>query len=386
MKIALFTYSMLELGGGVAKYYIEVAAGLKKKYPDLELSIVTFDEKLLRKILFLYLIYFWGKQDISVSHKEISSSIRSKLKDVSYYKAESINKLKKKLQEFDAIYSTNNLLEILIIKLFIGYKHLPAIVYGFHIPMFYPFTKSIQSRLHNLIYNSRIYFHAISPAKKFHVLNEFDKNLLRKRLPSERIIKIHNPFNLPTHSSGIAEEKKINKNKSINVLWVGRITEQKGIDDLIIIIDILNKSGHKNSIMWNIVGEGDLRKDVVKLAKRWNNVCFHGYVKNDFMSRIYRENNILIVTSKWESFPYVILEAQSFGLPVISYDIPGCREIILNNKSGYLVKDRAQFIKRLIQYIDQPAILDTTSMIVYGKKRFSVGLILDKLYNFFTGD
>ena len=383
MRIALFTYSMLELGGGVAKYYIEVAGGLKKKYPNLELSIVTFDEKLLSKILFLYFIYFWGNQDTNLN-KETSTFIKEKLKGIYYHKVKSIQELKKILQESDVVYSTNNLLEVLIIKFLIGYKNLPAIVYGFHIPMFYPFTKSIQSILHNFIYNSKMYFHAISPAKKFHVLNEYDKNLLKKSLPSQRIIKIHNLSNLSINSSRIVKDKKVNKNKNINILWAGRLTEQKGIDDLVTIVDILNKSRYENSIIWNIVGEGDLRNDIVRLAKRWDNVYFRGYIRNDRISKIYRENNILIVTSKWESFPYVILEAQSFGLPVISYNIPGCKDIILNNKSGYLVKDKAQFIKRLIQYIDKPAVFDKASILAYSKKKFSVELTLDKFYSFFT--
>ena len=229
-----------------------------------------------------------------------------------------------------------------------------------------------------------MYFHAISPAKKFHVLNEYDKNLLKKSLPSQRIIKIHNLSNLSINSSRIVKDKKVNKNKNINILWEGRITEQKGIDDLVTSDDILNKARNENSIIWNIVGEGDLRNDIVRLAKRWDNVYFRGYIRNDRISKIYSENNILIVTSKWESFPYVILEAQSFGLPVISYNIPGCKDIILNNKSGYLVKDKAQFIKRLIQYIDKPAVFDKASILAYSKKKFSVELTLDKFYSFFT--
>ena len=55
-----------------------------------------------------------------------------------------------------------------------------------------------------------------------------------------------------------------------------------------------------------------------------------------------------MVTSYLETFGYNALEPQSFGLPVVSFDIAGPRDIVVNNNTGYLVRDEETFSKKLI--------------------------------------
>ncbi len=353
MKIVFFNYLLLEYGGGLAKYFIDTATGIKERYPDLDITILTFDEKMLQKTLFFYNIYFLGLQDRKI-YKEKSGHIKKQLGDVRYVTVSGLKDMQKKLGKFDVIYSSNNLLEVILLKYVIGYKNLPPVIYGLHIPSFYPITKSLQSKLHNLLYSSLIYKFALSGALRLHVMNTFDEERLTKLIPKQEIQKIYHPFDFSyfSHKATISKTKITSKKGTFALLWIGRLTEQKGVFDLIEIIDSMNSSGYQNKIVWNIAGDGELRKDIIKLSKKWSNVHYLGYIENKATANVYQDNDLLLCTSKWESFPYVLLEAQSLGLPVISYNIQGCNDIIVNNKNGYLVKNKEQFINKIIYCIN----------------------------------
>src|SRR3990170_6716018 len=86
MRIAFFTYSMLEYGGGVAKYFIEVSSGLVKRFKSLDIDIITFDDSTLKIVFILYWIYFLGKQDRNLFIKEETKDINNKLGRVTYRK------------------------------------------------------------------------------------------------------------------------------------------------------------------------------------------------------------------------------------------------------------------------------------------------------------
>lgn len=350
MKIAFFTYLMLEFGGGVAKYFIEVTSELKKRYPNLDIAIVTFDESALKKILFLYNLYFFGKQDRNLHNKEKAKDIKQKLSEVKYYKVDGLRSLKILLQKFDVIYSTNNLLEVLILAFLIRYENLPPVIFGFHIPSYYAITKSLQSKIHNFLYSSFPYKYAINGAKALHVTNSFDEKLFRNINIKVPIFKIYYPFDFQSfEKKAILYKYNYNwEGKKYNILWVGRLTEQKGVDDLILLINQINNSKYLDKIIWNIIGEGELKEKILGTSKKWENVHYLGYVENDYLPSIFKENDLFISTSQWESFPYNILETQCFGLPVIAYNIHGCNEIIDNNKNGHLVSSIKQFKEKIL--------------------------------------
>lgn len=351
MKIAFYNYLPLEYGGGTANFFIEISTGLKKKYPDLDIAIVTFDKFLSQKILKLYSIYFNVKFTDNDLDRESTNNILTKLGDVRYIQADNLVDLTKKLQTFDVIYSKNDFVEAFILKFLIRYSKLPPIIYGFHTPVKYTITKSLQSKFHNILYSSFLYRYMISGARKYHVLNNYDESILKKWHPQITVSKIYNPIDFTEFNKSAKKYKdKIKFNpKKINILWIGRITEQKGIDDLLFIIDKV-KQFNNDKIIWNIVGDGDQKVKLLNNINKWDNVFCHGYVRHEFIPGIYEKHDLLISTSMWECFPYNIIEAQSFGLPVICYNIPGCTDIIDDNNNGFLVSDKNEFVSRIISF------------------------------------
>ena len=363
MKVGFFTVFFLEHGGGLAKYYIETASNLAKM-PLVKADVVTMDDRFslnIMKMTQVFYMSFMTKMDMRLVYKESTKSIKKNLGDAQYFKADSIADLRKKLQEYDLIYSKNEVLEAFILKFLVGYKNLPPVLFGCHTPFYYPEVNSIQSKLHNFLYNSFVYRFLTSDVKAFHVLNTFDENNLRKLFPNKKITKINNPLNL-TQLAKLSKEFVFNfkwSKRKFNILWASRLAEGKGIPELLWIIDYLNNNGYRDKVIFNIAGDGSkiLRENINQATNKWDNVHFLGAVQYKYMPSIYSNNDLFICTSKWETFSYSVLEAQAYGLPAIAFNLPaGPRDIIDSNKTGFLVTNDKEFAEKIIKILINPRI------------------------------
>jgi len=381
MKIAFFTNSILEGGGGLAKYFIDTSANLIKFFPQLDISIITLNEDFVSKLNILLSIYYFKDLIKGKVIKEKTEDITNKLGKVKYIKCSSLNSLKEELKKYDVIYSKNEILEAFTLKYLIGYKNLPPIIFGCHTPIYYPIAKSFHAKLHNFLYNSFVYRYLTNGVKKFHVINSGDETRLGKLFPKKLIVKIYYPFDFDHYlKEGIFQyNHKFDKDK-INILWTGRLVEQKGVDDLVKIVNTVNESGYIKKIIWNICGDGAEKDKILDLIK-WQNVNYLDYVENKYMPSIYKQNSLFISTSHWEGFPYNLLEAQSAGLPVLAYNVSGCNDIIDNKVNGILVEDINQFKNEILNFIDGK--YKFCGINKYIVKKFNQDLIYKQLINLF---
>lgn len=396
MKVAFFTVFFLEHGGGLAKYFIETASNLAKM-PPLETDVVTMDDKFTINISRMLHIFYMSpvlKMDRRLIYKENIKNIKENLGNAGYLKASSIKDLRKKLQEYDVIYSKNEILEAFILKFLVGYNNLPPVIFGCHTPFYYPQTASFQSKLHNFLYNSFVYRFLTSDVKAFHVLNTFDEKNLQKFFPNKKIVKIHNPLDL-NELTKLSKEFVFNfkwNEKKFNILWTGRLAEGKGIPELLRIIDYLNNNGYKDKVIFNIAGDGakTLRESINKIAKRWNNVNYFGSVEYKYMPSIYSNNDLFVCTSKWETFSYSVLEAQACGLPAIAFNMPaGPRDIIEPDKTGFLVANEEEFAEKIIKILTNPNIFKSGMIKKNTSDKFNPKKIYKKLQEMlvdFNGD
>lgn len=146
--------------------------------------------------------------------------------------------------------------------------------------------------------------------------------------------KLHTIYN-PNSFSVVP---KVNSN-SKNVLFVGRLSYEKGCDLLVHAWSKVVKS--KPYYKLKIVGDGIEKKKLIELCKVLNiedSVEFMGFCNS--LSQEYNDAKILCLPSRSEGFGMVIVEANSFGLPVISFDVEtGPKELIENNVNGYRIFD-----------------------------------------------
>lgn len=141
-------------------------------------------------------------------------------------------------------------------------------------------------------------------------------------------------------------EKAKNKSnlKEKNMISIGRLEQVKGYSDLIDVFELVNKE-HPDWIL-NIIGDGtekEILQSKIKEKKLEDKIILHGYLDKTKMEPILKKSSIYVMSSLSESFGIVLLEAFSYGIPCIAFDsAEGAREIITNNKDGYLIKKRSK--------------------------------------------
>jgi len=146
-----------------------------------------------------------------------------------------------------------------------------------------------------------------------------------------------------------------NANRKNIVLSVGRLTYQKGFDRLLEAWKIVNNSNITSGWELHIVGSGELKNEIEKEITSLNlsnSVKLFPVTSN--IQEHYQQASIFCLSSRFEGFPMVLLEAQSFELPIVSFDCEtGPSEIISNFKNGILVKngDIAELSERLLYLI-----------------------------------
>jgi glycosyltransferase involved in cell wall biosynthesis len=362
MKICLFMTTVLEHPGGCEKYMIDIAAYLSKK-PNLEVDIVTMDDQFTDRIGKLLSI-FHGKSR-KRSHYLIHADIIEQIGNAHYFKINNIKALKKKLKTYNVIYSKNELLEAFLLKFFIKYDDLPPVIFGGHTPLFYPIANSFYSKLHNFMYTGALYKYLGNGINTFHALNEYDADLYKSLFPAKQITIIPNPFDAKSFRQ-TAKKYKLPQadfdSSLINILWAGRLTEQKGVLDLYKIVTTVNKSvDMQNKIRWNICGDGELHYVAKKLSEEHKNVRYFGYIDQKYMPSLYYNNQIYLSTSKWESYQYTLVEAQAFGLQIVGYDIPVVGDFLRNYDNGYHVANIMELIETLSGLLRRKAFIYSDS-------------------------
>lgn len=340
----------LEQYGGYEKSAIEIAKGLHQ-YTKNKVEIISMDEAFTKKINFGLSLYFQKNLvSDSTAKRESLSKIRQTLSEVKYTQCRSISQLRKKLNEFDVIYSKNEIIESFMFKFLIGYKRVPPVLFLCGTAMFYPNPSTVMARLHNYLYLGPIYRFLASGVRGFHTKNNFDVGLLEERFKNRFIGPISNPFDFKLMDN-MSKTKRVDidlDTSKFNILWAARITEQKGVGDLIKIIEAVNNTEIIDSINWYIAGSGEDESLIRDLADNWSNVTALGHIESDKMPNLYAQFNMFIMTSKWESFGNTVVEALSFGLPVISYDIIGPNEIITPGVTGKLVSSVNEFASEIM--------------------------------------
>ena len=140
------------------------------------------------------------------------------------------------------------------------------------------------------------------------------------------------------------------------VLAVGRYTYQKGFDILIEIWNEVKTYPIAKDWKLRIVGNGEDREKLIAQAKSLDllsSIEFCTAQKD--ISNYYITSSIYVMTSRYEGLPMVLLEALSYGLPIVSYDcLTGPREIVSDNINGYIipVDQKDFFIKKLIRLFE----------------------------------
>ena len=210
------------------------------------------------------------------------------------------------------------------------------------------------------------------------------KDSLLKIYPSlNNVIVKYNPINdilirnMSTISSGI-ECRNV---ESLKLISVGRLAPQKGYDRLLPIIKRLYDNGHNISL--TILGEGSERNKLEEyIAKNnlENIVSIPGFMPNPYS--IIKEHDLFVCSSRAEGYSTAVTEALILGLPVITTDCSGMRELLgENNEYGVIVQnDEESLYNGIKKFLENKSYLEfyTTKAIERGKK-FSLTSLMNEI-------
>jgi glycosyltransferase involved in cell wall biosynthesis len=143
--------------------------------------------------------------------------------------------------------------------------------------------------------------------------------------------------------------------RPLNVTFVGRIVPIKRVDRFLDLAAALQDT----DATFTIVGDGEAAPALraSPLARRLGDrLVFAGY--RDDIAAVYRESDIVVLTSDNEGTPVSLIEAAASGLPVVGTDVGGVRSVVVDDETGYLVApdDAAGLAAAVRRLIDDPAL------------------------------
>ncbi len=140
----------------------------------------------------------------------------------------------------------------------------------------------------------------------------------------------------------------------VRFLFVGRVMHEKGVDELFAAAKRM-KQEYGDSVEFHIVGSFEEGyKPLMDELEKAGAVKYHGYQSD--MKRFYAMASCVVLPSYHEGMSNVLLEAAASGRPLITSDIPGCRETVENAVSGYLcpAKDADALYDAMRRFAEQP--------------------------------
>lgn len=205
------------------------------------------------------------------------------------------------------------------------------------------------------------------------LLTSHDAKILSRKLPNKLVVIPNASTFYPLSPTYLPEKEKY-------FLAVGRLTYQKNFFRL---IDIWSKLSSYKGWTLKIVGDGEDRdslKAKIESLGLENSIEILPASRN--IGKLYEKASALLMTSRYEGLPLVLIECKSFGVPAIAFDCEtGPKEIINHGQDGYLVEySDDQCFQHYIEYlIDNPKSLKSMQLCsIFNSASFSKDRILAK--------
>lgn len=147
----------------------------------------------------------------------------------------------------------------------------------------------------------------------------------------KNITVLSNPIQIPEYKF------KFSDKNNIVLLFFGTVVESKGIFDL---VNFLSENDYfkKKKLLLHIGGEGELTKmnDLLEQKNVKDQILIHGWVAGKNKIELLEKADIFILPSYAEGLPMSILEAMSYGKPIIATEVGGVPTLVQNNFNGWV--------------------------------------------------
>ena len=142
---------------------------------------------------------------------------------------------------------------------------------------------------------------------------------------------------------------------------MGRIMREKGVEEWFEAAKRL-KAEYGSRIVFDMVGFfEDEYSGIVEELQKEGVIMFHGFQTEP--RPFYQQAHCIVMPSYHEGLSNVLLEAAAIGRPIVTSDIPGCREVVVDGKNGYLCEVKnAQMLYEKMKLIMEAPIEELISM------------------------
>ncbi|MGE8537934.1 MAG: glycosyltransferase family 4 protein [Acinetobacter sp.] len=238
------------------------------------------------------------------------------------------------------------------------------------------FIRFMQVSLYRLVFpylDKIIFLNHDDPKDLVHQYNIYHK---------KNAIKVLGPIGLNLKEYAYT---KWDNQKNISFIFVARLIAEKGIFEYLEAARIVKKQYPE--IAFKIIGGLDpenltsLKQAELDRLIETGIIDYAGFV-TDVDQRI-RNSAVFVLPSYREGVPRSTQEAMAIGRPVITTDVPGCNETVVDGVTGFLIPkwDVAALVEKMIYFIEHPERVNTMGYqgYLYAKKNFNADLINHKL-------
>ena len=192
----------------------------------------------------------------------------------------------------------------------------------------YPLAKKIKKKIKGLLYSKYIdTFVGVSDYTAKELVKDFGARIKNKNQV------IHNGILLEA-----IQERKTRKEIHPSFLTASHLRESKGIQDLIQAVFLLPKA-IKAALVIDVYGDGPYRKTLEDQVSRLGlEKCFHFMGSSSHLKSIYCQYDYMLQPTHMECFSLSILESLAANVPVITTNVGGNEEAIINTVNGYIFK------------------------------------------------
>jgi glycosyltransferase involved in cell wall biosynthesis len=163
------------------------------------------------------------------------------------------------------------------------------------------------------------------------------------KVPEDKVAEIPNAvdpqkFEGPVDIQAIRSKWNVKEGERL-ITAVGRLTSQKGFDDLIKAYPMVRRAIPSSRLL--IVGDGYMRGELESLAEQENvrgSVTFAGFVSESDLVGALRASDAVVVPSRFEPFGIIALEAMAAGVPIVVSRVGGLAEIVEDRVDGMEVE------------------------------------------------
>ena len=234
--------------------------------------------------------------------------------------------------------------------------------YVFFLLAKYIFRKKVVYHIHGAMYHlfyanaprfvqQRIR-HFVNATDCLIVLSAWWKNYFTENFDPKMIRIVPNIVSAIPSSSSVKGDSGM-----IRFLFLGRIGERKGVYDLLEVLQA-NRAALQGKYVLELGGDGETEKLEQLIAQYGLNasVKFLGFVTGAQKEKRLQEADVYLLPSYHEGLPISVLEAMSFGLPVISTNVGGIPEVVVSHKNGLLIEpgDHTAIFEAIKFFIDNP--------------------------------